>query len=61
MKGYSKHLFSITIMVRNIVEKGENASYQHFVLFPQYSQKAFSSGLSKIVINVMKKCSAQEP
>ena len=61
MKGYSKHLFSITIMVENIMEKGENASYQHFLLFPQYSQKAFSSGVSKIVINVMEKCSAQKP
>ena len=26
--------------VENIVEKGENAGYQHFLLFPQYFQKA---------------------
>ena len=28
--------------VENIVEKGENAGYQHFLLFPQCFQKAFS-------------------
>ena len=27
--------------VENIVGKGENASYQHFLLFPQCFQKAF--------------------
>ena len=33
-------------MVENIVGKGENAGYQHFLLFPQYFQKAsFSSSL----------------
>ena len=26
--------------VENIVEKGENAGYQHFLLFPQCFQKA---------------------
>ena len=27
---------------RNIVGKGENAGYQHFLLFPQCFQKSFS-------------------
>ena len=30
--------------VENIVGKAENAGYQHFLLFPQCYQKAFSSG-----------------
>ena len=34
----------------NIVEKEENAGYQHFLLFPQCFQKAFSSSASKVVI-----------
>ena len=29
-------------MVENIVGKGENAGYQHFLLFPQYFQKVIS-------------------
>ena len=29
--------------VENIVEKGENAGYQHFLLFPQCFQEAFFS------------------
>ena len=28
--------------VENIVGKGENAGYQHFLLFPQYFLKLFS-------------------
>ena len=31
--------------VENIVEKGENADFQHFLLFPQCFQKASFSGL----------------
>ena len=27
--------------IENIVEKGENAGYQHFLLFPQCFQKAY--------------------
>ena len=27
-------------ILENIVGKGENAGYQHFLLFPQYFQKA---------------------
>ena len=34
----------------NIVGKEENAGYQHFHLFPQCFQKAFSSSASKVVI-----------
>ena len=34
----------------NIVEKEENAGYQHFLLFPQCFQMAFSSSASKVVI-----------
>ena len=30
--------------VGNIVEKGENAGYQHFLVFPQCFQKATFSG-----------------
>ena len=29
--------------VENIVGKGENAGYQHVLIFPQYSQTAFFS------------------
>ena len=37
-------------MIKNIVGKEENAGYQHFLLFPQCFQKAFSSSASKVVI-----------
>ena len=36
--------------VENIVGKGENAGYQHFLLFPQCFQEAFYLGLLKIRI-----------
>ena len=36
--------------IENIVGKGENAGYQHFLLFPQCFQKAFSYSASKVVI-----------
>ena len=36
--------------IENIVEKEENAGYQHFLLFPQCFQKALSSSASKVVI-----------
>ena len=35
--------------VENIVGKGENAGYQHFLLLPQYFQKLSFSGLLKVV------------
>ena len=36
--------------VGNIVEKGENAGYQHFLLFPQCFQKPSLLGLFKVRI-----------
>ena len=36
--------------VENIVGKGENAGYQHFLLFLQCFQKALSSGSLKVGI-----------
>ena len=36
--------------IENIAGKEENAGYQHFLLFPQCFQKAFSSSASKLVI-----------
>ena len=37
-------------MAENIVRKGENAGYQHFLLFPQCFQKASSVGSLKVEI-----------
>ena len=34
--------------VENIVEKGGNAGYQHFLLFLQYFQKHFYTGSLKV-------------
>ena len=34
----------------NIVGKGENAGYQHFLLFPQRFQKAYYTRSLKVVI-----------
>ena len=42
-----KFVFGI---VENIVRKGENAGYQHFLLFPQCFQKALYTGSLKVVI-----------
>ena len=36
--------------VQNIVGKGENAGYQHFLLFPQCFLKASCTGLLKVMI-----------
>ena len=36
--------------VENIVGKGENAGYQHFLLFPQCFQKASFQGSLKVGI-----------
>ena len=36
--------------VENIVGKGENAAYQHYLLFPQCFQKASFSGLPNVGI-----------
>ena len=36
--------------IENIMARGENAGYQHFLLFPQCFQKLSFSGLSKVGI-----------
>ena len=36
--------------IQNIVGEEENAGYQHFLLFPQCFQMAFSSGSLKLGI-----------
>ena len=41
---------SVLIRVENIVGKGENAGYQHFLLCPQCFQKVSISGLLKVGI-----------
>ena len=40
----------LLIRVENIVGKGENAGYQHFLLFPQCFQQASISGSLKVEI-----------
>ena len=37
----TQKLKSVKERVQNIVGNGENTGYQHFLLFPQYFQKAF--------------------
>ena len=37
-------------MVENIVQKGENAGNQHFLVFPQCFQESPSLGSLKVVI-----------
>ena len=32
----------------NIMGKGENAGYQHFLLFPQFSRAVFSRGVKSL-------------
>ena len=39
-----KRILFVFDRVENIVGKGENAGYQHFLLFPQCFQKACLSG-----------------
>ena len=41
-------LISLSDRVENIVGKGENAGYQHFLLFPQSFQKPSLSGSLKV-------------
>ena len=41
-------IISVTNRLEIIVEKAENAGYQHFFLFPQCFQKAFFLGLLKV-------------
>ena len=46
----NKNLKFVFGQVENIVGKGENAGYQHFLLFPQCFQKASFSGSLKVGI-----------
>ena len=57
MKTYADNKINVTKKlkfvlgkVENIVGKGENAGYQHFLLFPQRFQKVSYTGLLKVVI-----------
>ena len=43
-------IISVFDSVENIVGKGENASYQHFLLFPQCFEKVSFPDTSKGVI-----------
>ena len=51
LKAFSDDKINVTLrekfflrLVENIVGKGENAGYQHFLLFPQCFQKAIFQG-----------------
>ena len=44
----AKIMVSVYDRVENIMGKGENAGYQHFLLFPQCFQKASFSGSLKV-------------
>ena len=46
----AKMVICVSDRVENFVGKGENAGYQHFLLFPQYFQKLYFSGLLKVGI-----------
>ena len=46
----TKKLKIVLGRVENIVGKVENAGYRHFLLLPQYLQKASFSGSLKVVI-----------
>ena len=43
-----EELKCVTGLVRNIVEKGENAGFQHFLLFPQRFQKTSFLGSLRV-------------
>ena len=43
-------IICVSDRVENLVGKGENAGYQHFLLFPQGLQKASLSGSLKVEI-----------
>ena len=43
-------MISLSDRVENIVGKGENAGFKHFLLFPQCFQKASYSGSLKVGI-----------
>ena len=44
---FAKMIIFVFNTIENIVGKGENAGYQHFLLFQQCFQKAFYSGSLK--------------
>ena len=44
---WTENLKIVLGRVENIVGKGENAGYQHFLLFPQCFQKTFYTGSLK--------------
>ena len=46
----AKMMIYVSYWVENIVDKGENAGYQHFLLFPLCFQKASPIGLLKFWI-----------
>ena len=45
-----QNIILVLHLEENNVEKGENAGYQHFLLFPQCFQKASFSGSLKVGI-----------
>ena len=45
-------IISVFDRVENVMEKGENAGYQHFLLFPQCFKTASFPDTSKGVIGV---------
>ena len=47
---FAKMMISLNDKVENIMGKGENAGYQHFLLKPQCFQKASSTGSLKVKI-----------
>ena len=47
---FAEKLIFVLGMIENIVGKGQNADYQHFLLFPKYFQKASILGLLVMVI-----------
>ena len=46
-------MISVFDRVENIVGKGENGGYQHFLLFTQCFQKSFILGLFKVRDSVL--------
>ena len=46
----TKKLQFVAVRIENFEGKGENAGYQHFLLFPPCFKKAFFTGSSKVQI-----------
>ena len=42
---FSQNIYFVFHRVENIVGKGENGVFQHFLLFPHCFQKAFPQGV----------------